>query len=586
MKKLLLVNLSLLAGLSAYAQLPVSTTAEMKNVVLEEFTGIYCGYCPQGHAIANDIYDANPNDVVVINIHAGSYANPQGNDPDFRTPFGDAIANQSDLAGYPAGTVNRQVFAGMEMNAGGTAMSRSNWESTSNTVLGQASYVNVALEGTLDVVTRVLTVDVETHFTGVAPSSVNLNVALLQNHVAGTQSGASGNPDQVLEDGNYEHNHMLRHLLTGQWGHVINTTTQGTTSSNQFTYTIPEDLNGVPYELGNLEIVAFVAEGQQNIMTGAKGPIEFQGLIDDNASIDDVKSRDEICGDYTNAVVKFKNKGATEITSLEVTYDVNGGTPMTETWTGSIDFYETATIELSNIDVSSMATGTINTSITAVNGNTDGESSDNTGSVDFTQTSASAFGTDYTLTVVQDRYGSEITWEVLDASNTVVASGGPYQNLQASGTQAHEETMSLSAEGCYTVKMMDSYGDGFNSGYGEGSYSFKNSIGVEVISSNAQFGKEELKPFDLATLSIGIEENNGELKLFPNPTSDVFTVQSLADGASTIEIVNALGQSIKVISEVDLSKEQIVDVSTFKSGVYFVNVTTNKGTSSHRLVIQ
>lgn len=586
MKKILLTNLSLLAGMSAFAQLPVSTSAEMKNVVLEEFTGIYCGYCPQGHAVANGIYDSNSDDVIVINVHAGGYANPQGNDPDFRTPFGSAIADQSNLAGYPAGTVNRQVFAGKEMNAGGTAMSRGDWAAAADIVLAEPSYVNVALEGTLDVNTRLLTVDVETYFSGTAPSSVNLNVALLQSHIAGTQSGASGNPDQVLEDGQYEHNHMLRHLLTGQWGEVITTTTQGSTATHQFTYTIPADLNGIDYELGNLEIVAFVAEGQQNIMTGAQGPIEFQGLIADNGSIDKVDSREEICGDFTDATVTFRNRGATDVTSLEITYDIDGGTPMTQNWTGNLGFYESTTIELANISTANMVNGTINASITAVNGNTDGEASDNLGSVEFAQTTSAASGENYTLTVVQDRYGSEITWQIVDASETVVAQGGPYANLQAAGTEEHVENVTLSSEGCYTVVMNDSYGDGFNGTFGAGSYVLKDAQGTEVISSDATFGKVEYKPFRLNSLFVGVEENSNNFTLFPNPTSQTFTIQTLVDGNSTVEIVNTLGQAVKTIADVNLSEELSIDVSTFKAGIYFVNVSTENGTSTQRLVVE
>ncbi len=121
------------------------------------------------------------------------------------------------------------------MNAGGTAMGIANWAAASNIVLDEVSYVNIALQGTIDVDTRVLTVDVETHFTGVAPSNLNLNIALLQSHIAGPQTGGLGNPDQILEDGQYEQNHMLRHLLTGQWGDVISTSAQGTTITNQYT---------------------------------------------------------------------------------------------------------------------------------------------------------------------------------------------------------------------------------------------------------------------------------------------------------------------------------------------------------------
>ena len=46
MKKNLLFILCLGISSVMMSQTFVSTTAENKNVVLEEFTGIHCGYCP------------------------------------------------------------------------------------------------------------------------------------------------------------------------------------------------------------------------------------------------------------------------------------------------------------------------------------------------------------------------------------------------------------------------------------------------------------------------------------------------------------------------------------------------------------
>ena len=87
MRKILSICLSI-TTLSLFSQNFVSTTAENKNVILEEFTGISCGFCPDGHAIAQTLNNANPNDVFLINIHTGSYANPQGPGTDFNTSFG------------------------------------------------------------------------------------------------------------------------------------------------------------------------------------------------------------------------------------------------------------------------------------------------------------------------------------------------------------------------------------------------------------------------------------------------------------------------------------------------------------------
>ena len=85
MKKVLLIMCLSFATLVSSAQTFVSTSVENKNVILEEFTGISCGYCPDGHVVAKGIVDGAPNDVAVINIHATGFANPQGPGTDFRT---------------------------------------------------------------------------------------------------------------------------------------------------------------------------------------------------------------------------------------------------------------------------------------------------------------------------------------------------------------------------------------------------------------------------------------------------------------------------------------------------------------------
>ena len=68
MKKGLLFSLSFLIGAMAFAQTFVSTTRSTKNVLIEEFTGINCGYCPDGHRIVGEVMAAHPNNVFAINI--------------------------------------------------------------------------------------------------------------------------------------------------------------------------------------------------------------------------------------------------------------------------------------------------------------------------------------------------------------------------------------------------------------------------------------------------------------------------------------------------------------------------------------
>ncbi len=243
------------------AQTLVSTDVQKKNVVLEEFTGIHCQYCPEGHAIAQALQDDNPGNVVLVNIHQGSFAVPSGSEPDFRTPFGDAIANQTGLTGYPSGTVNRHVFPDIGSS---TAMGRGSWTTAAGQILEEDSPVNVGASTSYNAATRELTVNVELYYTSDSPESSNfIQVALLQSGILGPQTGGGmGN--------NYVHNHMLRYLITDQWGDEITTTSQGTFVEKTYTYTVPADYNGVPCVVEDCQVAVYVTESHQEIYSGAE----------------------------------------------------------------------------------------------------------------------------------------------------------------------------------------------------------------------------------------------------------------------------------------------------------------------------
>ena len=74
---------------------------------------------------------------------------------------------------------------------------------------------------------------------------------------------------------------------------------------------------------------------------------------------------------------------------------------------------------------------------------------------------------DLTLQINFDNFGSENTWEILDSSNNIVFSGGPYTDGTAGTTL--NENLSF-APGDYTMTFFDSYGDGLFDGNTTGSY--------------------------------------------------------------------------------------------------------------------
>lgn len=84
---------------------------------------------------------------------------------------------------------------------------------------------------------------------------------------------------------------------------------------------------------------------------------------------------------------------------------------------------------------------------------------------------------------------------------------------------------------------------------------------------------------------IGININkNIVANIYPNPTKDVVNVES-TELINSIEIVNVIGQSIMTINQVQ-SNEKSVDVTALTPGVYNVIISTAKGNSIKRLVIE
>lgn len=254
----MLFLLMLVFSLKLTAQTLVSTEPTLKTVVLENFTGINCPNCPDGHSIAESIRAANPDRVIIVGVHQGSYAAPTSGQPDFRTSFGNSLATQAKLTGYPAGCVNRHVFTAYAMN-NGTAMSRGAWSAAASQILAQTAPVNVGVKSVFNPSTRLLTVNVEAFYTSAQSITTNnINVALLESNVIAYQAGGSAN---------YNHKNILRHFLTGQWGDTITNLTYGSFRQKTYTYVVPAG-----YNIDNCDVAVYIAQGQQEILNGKRIP--------------------------------------------------------------------------------------------------------------------------------------------------------------------------------------------------------------------------------------------------------------------------------------------------------------------------
>ncbi|HPQ08197.1 MAG TPA: Omp28-related outer membrane protein [Bacteroidia bacterium] len=573
--------------LSVSAQLPVSTTPQNKKAVLEEFTGIHCGYCPDGHKIATNIYNADPNNVVLINIHTGGYATPSAGEPDFRTSDGNSIAAMPGMGitGYPTADINRTIVTGTAI----TTTNRSQWPTYVNTIKSQPAYCNVALQGTLDAQTRVLTVQAEVYYTANSPVSTNsLTIVLLENNIPGPQSDYGNfNPTNWFPDGTYKHNHVLRKVITPTFGVPVSPTTAGSLFSTTVTYTVPTQYPATgsyttPCLLGRLELAAFVTQTNTLTINAAHGPIYITNIPNQrDIAVSNLSSETEVCAGVINPKFWFTNNGSDTATTITFTYAVNGGSPSTYTWNGMCPPYNQQLITINNINFTPLPTSnTLQIGVASVNNNTDQNNVNDIVTKVIPTATLIAPSINMQMDFTQDQYGTEIQWQVIEESTgIVVAQDGPWSDLSAAGTLLHTKTFTLVPNTCYKLVITDAYGDGACCSYGNGSYNLK-SNGNSIFSGPASYGKGLTKWFK-TDVNASVSNNvslNDMVSIYPNPANEKVNIfiNSPKEETIKINVINALGQVI-YSSEKEVLGEQTIQINTknFAEGIYHINIQSS-----------
>lgn len=91
-----------------------------------------------------------------------------------------------------------------------------------------------------------------------------------------------------------------------------------------------------------------------------------------------------------------------------------------------------------------------------------------------------------------------------------------------------------------------------------------------------------------STLIIRSDVSNPELdvRVYPNPSIGAFTIASIQSSIILVDIFNILGKKVARIQSSAGSSELDIDVGALNSGIYFVKVETEAGTSVQKLIKQ
>ena len=245
---------------TSYVESPVQTP-EVKNVFVEDFTGIQCPNCPLAQTQLENLRTANAGRVIGISYHTSFLDNSLPETKQSLTTI-DANHFQTYLGdpGYkPNGAVDRVLQTSVVPAA--ICDDYTNWTTYVNTALANTTQVNLTLTKSYNSSTRELTIIAELHYTSAQADSNKLGIYLSEDSIITAQELPS-----TAIDTNYIHQGVFRVAVTNILGDKINyNLTAGTVVRKTYKVTLP----ATPWKPEHMHIVAFVhryQNGNKNIL--------------------------------------------------------------------------------------------------------------------------------------------------------------------------------------------------------------------------------------------------------------------------------------------------------------------------------
>lgn len=192
--------------------------------------------------------------------------------------------------------------------------------------------------------------------------------------------------------------------------------------------------------------------------------------------------------------------------------------------------------------------------------------------------------TNLNLSMTFDNYPEETSWDVKNSSNVVVASGGTY------AAQADGSTLNVPLclnNGCYTLTMKDTYGDGFCCAYGNGSYTLTNTATSAVLAQGGSFATTQTTSFCVGPTGLSqfseTTDNSSEgsrFELHPNPVEDMLFVDFNSTREISYQVLDING---RILLEGKLENAQI-DLSSLSAGAYILKISDGNKTITRQVV--
>lgn len=566
MKHFTLLSLFLLSFLPSIMAYDVTTEIQKKNVLIEEFTGIHCGYCPQAHVICHNLEEIHQGKIFSIAVHSGYYAVPASDQPDYRTADGDeidAILGTTD-EGRPCGIVNRRTLT---LSDGTEAMilGRSMFGSVSRTIIGEDAPVNLLIKADCDASTRVLNVTVEGYCTAEMPSDkARLSIAMTQDNIVGPQNG-SGVGDE------YVHQSMLRDYLTPVLGDEIEVA-KGQYFSKSYTYTLPEKIvapqtkREVELLLQDINLLAFVTEdGKNNVMNIVSAKPKFTNLelpLSADMSLTILGKSKKYGFNYLEIILE--NKCNEVLTSAQFDFSLNGKS-QTLNWGGEIAPLAKQIIKIPYDKAGLQSANTWNLAIVKLNEKVAVKTE-----LSGTFSAPTEATQNITIAIQTDDYSDENIYRILDEDGNVI-----HQFDYPTGVaKLYKEQLTLQPNKVYCFEIIDLCADGIS----RGSYKINNADG-KMIEQNYAIPDAGYRTFFATTLNVDIDVVNLNSEKL-NVVFDNLAKNIISSQAAQITLYSVAGKLI--VSQYG----DILSTDNIAPGVYILTVATQQEKVTQKIIVK
>lgn len=541
----------------------VPTNVQKRNILLEEFTGISCGNCPDGHLVAKTLQKSHPDNIYVVAIHSGHYAEPFEGAPDFRIDAGEELDAYFEAYnyGYPGGMINRHKFEGEPL----TVFNRGAWIKSAKAIHQEDALVNLSLTSSFDAQNRLVNIQIE----GYCPMDVSpnltpmLSVLWTQSNILGYQNGGGAGNE-------YNHAHMLRGYVTPTFGELIENFGKETYFQKTYTFNLPTDIKGIEVKPEDIEIIAFVSDGQGEILnvTGGKPTYSnYEKQLAAEISLPKIPIGTRY--GYNFFELNIENHSSQTLTHASFDININEEA-LTSEWTGEIAPFSSKEITIKVSPYTILSKNKYSIQLKTLNEQSVTPSTINGEFANPVETVSAII-----ITLQTDLYADENTFCLKDAEGNVIREFGPYEsNLK----KEYQEPLNLSKNQIYCFEIKDEWGDGIQQGY------------LKIHTENKKLVAQEYSIKDFGVRSFFKTSNETSIasnKLFPLISYDPISrsIHAMIDSNLPMDI-SLYSISGKKILDGVLNYNSSLKVPSLPQGIYLLQWKQATQTGVVKLNIQ